>query len=283
MTDEMIYEKTIARLARHHISSPRLEARLLISSVLCKEEDCACFSYKLTAQQQKLLEERLQKRITGMPLDKILGHREFYKYDFITSEDVLSPRPETEILCEAACGVIRSKQPCKILDLGTGSGCILISLIKENTKADGIGVDISQKALAVAQKNAANLSVQERIKWLNKSWYDIDFTSSFEHKFDIIVSNPPYIKTKEIETLDIAVKKYDPVIALDGGEDGLKAYRQIACVAHELLKKDGHIILEIGLGQTDAVIQIFEQQHLRHIKTIKDFSGIDRVLIFDRT
>ncbi len=215
----------------------------------------------------------IEKRKMGEPLSKILGHRGFWRGDFIVDENVLDPRADSETLIQAVLEKFPDKnQPLRILDLGTGSGCLLISLLMEYKKAFGVGVDISQKALQIAKKNALKNNVKADFICT-----DMENLSPNLGVFDIVISNPPYIPTKEIETLDKNVKDYDPVMALDGGEDGLKFYRIIAEKAPAPL-----IFLEIGKGQEKGVQEIFENKNWHLWDTKKDFGGIIRVLIFKK-
>ncbi len=277
-----IYEKTIEALAEGGIESPRLEARLLIADALGVDVNQMPITPMGDDNVQETLERHIEKRLEGMPIDKILGHREFYKNDFFVSRDVLSPRPDTEILVEEALKIIEANGSKRVLDLGVGSGCILLSLLAEVKDLEGVGVDASSKALAVAQKNAKKLKLTKRVKLLEKNWFDNGFVGVFEKPFDIIVSNPPYIKTADIEKLDIGVKKYDPILALDGGEDGLDSYRKIAEFAPFLLFDDGYLLLEVGRRQSRAVKEIFTDKGLVHLGTVKDLAGIERVLIFKK-
>jgi len=277
-----IYEKTIQKLATRGINSPRLEARLLISDVLGVSADSVSNATTVERYISVKLEENIKKRLEGMPLDKILGTKGFYKYNFKVSEDVLSPRPETEILVEEALRIIQKNRFKYVLDLGIGSGCILLSLLKELPQLNGIGIDASDKAINIAKENATELGISERCQLLNRNWFEDDFIQGLNQKFDMIVSNPPYIKTDEIKNLDVGVKKYDPIFALDGGKDGLKDYRQIATLSQKLLKQEGYMLLEIGFNQENDVRQIFEASGLRHISTIVDYANIDRVVVFKK-
>ena len=278
-----IYEDTIKRLSNTLIDSPRLEARLLIAHILKINPNEVQTQTFFPENLKPILNSFVQKRLSGIPLDKILGHKEFYKYDFITSEDVLSPRPDTEILLEVALNLVRQNAFKNVLDLGIGSGCVLLSILKEISNIQGVGVDISLKALNIAKQNANRLNVATRCRFLQNSWFDEDFVSILNEHFDLIVSNPPYIPTKDIPSLDIAVRQYDPLIALDGGADGLKDYKRIAELAPSLLKKNGYIILEIGIHQALSVKKIFEKQHLKHLQTLPDLAGVERVLIFQKS
>ena len=279
---DSIYEKTIRKLSKGGIDSPRLEARLLIADILKISANDVGNSTVLLPNLESKLEENIVQRIAGKPLDKIVGHKGFYKFEFKVSEDVLSPRPETEILVENALKIIKENEFKKVVDLGLGSGCILLSLLKEIKDLQGVGADASSKALEIAKENAKALGVDQRCLFLNKSWFDEDFFEVSGKDFDMIVSNPPYIKTDDIKTLDVGVQKYDPKIALDGGADGLKDYLKIAEIAPKILKKGGYILLEVGSGQALDVQKIFEQNDLTHISTLKDYAGIERVVVLKR-
>ena len=279
---DSIYEKTIRKLSKGGIDSPRLEARLLIADILKISADDVGNSTVLLPNLESKLEENIVQRIAGKPLDKIVGHKGFYKFEFKVSEDVLSPRPETEILVENALKIIKENEFKKVVDLGLGSGCILLSLLKEIEDLQGVGADASSKALEIAKENAKALGVDQRCLFLNKSWFDEDFFEVLGKDFDMIVSNPPYIKTDDIKTLDVGVQKYDPKIALDGGADGLKDYLKIAEIAPKILKKGGYILLEVGSGQALDVQKIFENVGLTHVKTLKDYAGIERVVVLKR-
>lgn len=278
-----IYEQTIQKITQAGISSPRLEARLLIANILKIKADEVNSQTIVPENLQPQLQADIEKRLQGMPIDKILKRKEFYKYDFITSEDVLSPRPDTEILLDVALKLISQNALKNVLDLGVGSGCILLSILKENTNIQGVGVDISPKALNITKQNAEILGVLQNCHLIEKSWFDEDFISTLNNRFNLIVSNPPYIPTVDIPSLDIAVRQYDPLIALDGGTDGLKNYKRIAELAPSLLKKNGYIVLEIGIHQALSVKKIFEKQHLKHLQTLPDLAGVERVLIFQKS
>lgn len=267
-----IKEEIIQALISAHIPSPRLEANIIIKH--------AAPDYpEITDSQKQTIKNMLQRRCNHEPLDKIIGKREFYKSVFKVNTNVLSPRPDTEILVEKALELMSKNMPYKILDLGTGSGCILLSLLKEHQQAKGVGVDISKKALEVAKENASLLEVSSRVEFINKSWNDVDFSLA---PFDIIVSNPPYIESEEIKKLDKEVKDYDPLLALDGGKDGLKCYKEIANLSPQWLKKDGHILLEVGYNQAEIVKEIFESEGLKFVEFANDLSGIKRCVILKK-
>lgn len=211
----------------------------------------------------------------GEPLSRILGYREFWSLNFELSEDTLDPRPDSETLIEAVLKFLPDQKiPLRILDLGTGTGCLLIALLTEYKNAQGIGVDISTGALKTAQKNAVHHGVQERVHFLKSNWFE-----QVDGKFDVIVSNPPYIKTTDYKTLDQNVRDFDPKRALVGGDDGLDCYRQIIQMAPQYLKRDGILVLEIGYDQKDAIYSLSLPFNLGVRKLYKDLSGLDRCLI----
>ena len=237
--------------------SPATEARWILSEELSDSD-----IYKV-----------IERRKSGEPLCKILGHRGFWKGDFIVDENVLDPRADSETLIQAVLEKFPDKnQSLRILDLGTGSGCLLISLFMEYPNATGIGVDISEKALSIAQKN----SLKNNIK---ADFLPADMAHLPENlmDFDIVISNPPYIPTKKIENLDENVKKYDPLLALDGGEDGLDFYRIIALNTAAPI-----LFLEIGQDQEKDIQAIFEKQNWLFLDSKKDYGGITRILIFKK-
>lgn len=280
MTD---YHNLINQLSQAGIDSPRLEARLLLADVLkCDVSSSEIFNTDLTENEKETLSLLIDRRIIKKePLDKILGYKEFYKYNFSVNHNVLSPRPDTEILLEEAINLASNKK-VSVLDLGTGSGCILLSLLKENPKAEGVGVDISEDALQIAQKNAKALNVEKKVKWLNLDWFKSDFLQKINAQFDLIVSNPPYIPDKDIAQLEDEVKLYDPLYALSGGEDGLVSYRRIAELAPFLLKEGGYILLECGIGQAQLVADIFMKNNLSFCKILKDLQNIERCVILKK-
>lgn len=257
----------IAEFAKAGISSPRLEANMLINAAKNDDE----------------LNSFVKQRLEHKPICKIIGNKGFYKYNFKVDENVLSPRPDTETLVEQAISIInKNNDIVDILELGIGSGCIILSLLLEFVKIHGVGVDISSKALSIAEENAKILNVINRLKLVNKSWFDDDLAESLKQTFDIIVSNPPYIRTKDIAILDNDVKNYDPILALDGGEDGLRDYHQISEISLHLLKNNGYILLEVGINQSEDVAKIFIKKGFKLIDIVKDLSGIDRCIILKK-
>lgn len=269
---ESLREEIITALIKAGISSPRLETDIILKN--------AAPSYpEISPEEKERAQSMLQRRIAHEPLDKIIGEREFYKSVFKVNQDVLTPRPDTEILVEEAINILQEKEAGIVVDLGTGSGCILLSILKDCPNTKGIGVDISKKALSVAKENAQRLGVEDHCTFQNCSWQQLEIASE---SVDMIVTNPPYIASQEIETLEKEVKDYDPRVALDGGEDGYRCYQEIAQIAPRLLKKNGYILLEAGMGQAQKIKEIFEKEGLLFQKTAKDLGGINRCVILKK-
>ncbi|MEP1386567.1 MAG: peptide chain release factor N(5)-glutamine methyltransferase [Yoonia sp.] len=209
------------------------------------------------------------QRADHVPLSHLLGYRDFYKHRFIVTADVLDPRPDTETLIEAALAVPFTR----VLDLGTGSGCILLSLLGDRPDATGVGTDLSDAALAVAGRNAAALDLQSRATFLQSDWF-ADVAGSF----DLIVSNPPYIAADEMAGLQADVRDHEPRMALTDEADGLTCYRIIANGAHAALNTDGHLMVEIGPTQGAAVAEMFAANGFAKIQVTQDLDGRDRVV-----
>lgn len=278
---QSVYEELIRLLIEAKIPSPRLEARLLIAAAAGTDADNISSDTVLSDDVKKRLEKMAEERLKHKPLDKIVGHKAFYKYDFIVNENVLSPRPDTEILVMAAADIICRHSVRSVLDMGTGSGCILLSLLKDFPDLHGTGIDISDTALQTARSNLKKLDINLRqADFFQTDWFNDNILSVHGAPFDLIVSNPPYIPGDEINSLDTEVKDFDPKLALDGGPDGLKSYRRIAEISPFLLSSKGFILLECGAGQAQDIIQIFTLNGFEHIKTLPDLAGIERCIIF---
>jgi release factor glutamine methyltransferase len=229
--------------------------------------------YCLTPPQAERFHALKSRLDMGEPITKILGQRSFWKDDFLTTQDVLDPRPDSETLITAVLNHYPDQNaPYHLLDLGTGSGCLLLSLMGEYPKARGVGVDFSPDALAVAQKNGAALG--RFPLWVQGSWGE-----SLGGRFDIILSNPPYIATEECHTLDPNVRLFDPWMALDGGDDGLVAYRALMPQVRDLLTPGGHIFLEIGHTQAATVAFMAKENGLQVQGIEKDLENRDRCVI----
>lgn len=221
---------------------------------------------------EKLYLEYIEKRKNHIPLQHITNKMTFFGYDFYVNKDVLIPRFDTEILVENALTKIKSND--KILDMCTGSGCIIISILKRVFDAVGVGVDISDKALNISKKNAKDLGVLDRVNFIKSDL----FSNLKEEKFDIIISNPPYIKKDDIKYLSEEVKLYDPIIALDGGNDGLLFYKRIILDSYNYLKEDGFLFFEVGFDEASLVKNLLIDKGFYDINIVKDLNNINRVI-----
>jgi release factor glutamine methyltransferase len=222
------------------------------------------------------LEENIKKRLLGIPIYRIIGQKEFYKIDLKLSPETLEPRSDTEIIIDQLIDFIGDlNKPLHILDLGTGTGAIALALLSQFKNAIALGVDISSEALETASQNAILNGLDARFKTLKSNMFD-EVTS----RFDVIVSNPPYIAHHIITTLAPEVKNHDPLTALDGGFDGLEFYRVLASHSHHYLKENGVVCVEIGYDQAIAVHRIFENKGYTLIELRKDLGGHDRAMVF---
>ena len=276
MNIEEILKKEINNLKQNNIENSTLKAKILLANILnVKKEYLLMHSEEEIKQEDKIKYENcIKELIKGKPLQYITNKQEFMALDFYVDENVLIPQPDTEILVEKAIEIAVTTQKNKILDMCTGSGCIAISLAKNINNAQIIATDISNNALNVANKNAINHNVENKIKFINS-----DMFNNIEEKFDIIVSNPPYIETETINKLGIEVQN-EPHLALDGGIDGLKFYKIIANNAFKYLNENGYLLLEIGYNQQNSVTQLLQDiGKYKNIETIKDLGGNYRVVI----
>ena len=280
MTD--FFSEIVAELAQAQIPCPRLEARELFAFVQHKNTSEIYAGCPVSSAEKEQISALVQKRLGHFPLDKIIGRKGFYKNEFICNEDVLSPRPETEIIVEQALSLLPPQASANILDLGTGSGCIIESILAENPQWSGTAVDASEKALQTARQNAASLQLENRLQFIKASWFDTDFLTHFPQKFEIIVTNPPYIPQDDIKNLEPEVKDHDPLLALSGGASGFDSYQKIAELAPFLLQDDGWILIEAGIGQAHKIADIFSARSLVLKEIAADLAGIERCVILQK-
>lgn len=229
----------------------------------------------LSGEQLAELQNLTKVRIAGVPLAHLLGEVQFWNLNLKSDKRALIPRSDSEAIIRLGLRVCDESQIKKIADLGTGTGCLLLSFLSEWKSTEGLGVDISPDALKLAQENADRCGLQSRTKWQISNWFD-----AIKGKFDLIISNPPYIETEAIKNLQTEVREHDPFLALDGGVDGLLAYKAIAKEAGDYLAVDGHLIVEIGKGQDEDVKNIMRKNGLRFIDQEADLNGIIRTLAF---
>jgi len=265
-------------LSRKGIESPRLNAELLLADVLkCKRLDLyLAFDKPLKEYEVNLYRDFIVRRGKFEPLQYIVGKVEFYGIDIKLDKSVLIPRQETEIMIDAVLNSIDKTKPVNILDIGTGSGNIAAALAVNMPLAEITAIDISAEALKVAEENFKLHLLNERVTTINTDFNNIE--NGFNHSFDIIVSNPPYVSLNDYEKLQNEIVKYEPQIAVTDMEDGLKFYRQIVKKGRELLKGNGRIFFETGEGQSEKVMEIMSQSGFKNISTVKDYLGINRVI-----
>ena len=259
--------------------TPRLDVELLLKRALGDVDSMYIRMYldkELSEDQEKYFLEMMKDRLNQRPIAYILENREFMGLDFFVREGVLIPRPDTETLVEEIINICNNKTGLNILDIGTGSGAITVSLAKYLDKSHVVSVDISDIALEIASKNAISNKVDERIDFIKS---DVFSNVSRENKFDIIVSNPPYIKKSVISGLDRQVKDFEPYNALEGGEDGLDFYRKITKESREFLNENGILAYEVGHDQASDVSKIMQQNGFKGIYTKSDLQGFERVVI----
>lgn len=269
------------RLGAGGIDDAARDAKLLAQHVL----GCDSLGLSLSENQSLPSEARTQldaaiaRRLAGEPVARILGKKEFYGLEFALNATTLVPRPETELLVDAGIEALKAHEAPVFLDLGTGSGCIAISLLCHLPQARAVATDISAEALEQAAANAATHGVQDRITFRQGEWFE---PLDANLRYDMILSNPPYIRAADIAGLAPEVRIFDPVLALDGGEDGLDPYRVLVKGAADRLTPQGTVAVEHGQGQAEAVAQLFGQAGFGRIDHLRDLAGIERVVIATR-
>ena len=253
------------------IDGSQLDARVLMSSVLkVAPYQASLIADKcLTKAQLEEFSKVIQRRLRRVPVSHILGYRDFFEHRFIVTPDVLDPRPETELLVVEA--LKESFQ--NVLDLGTGSGCILLSLLAKKINVQGVGIDISAAAISIARRNAKNLHLESRVNLNVSDW----FSNVGKRKFDLIVSNPPYVHPNQLELLSPEVL-HEPMLALTDNEDGLNAFKEIATNAQKFMVAGGRLIFEIGFDQGPAVADILNIRGFQDICVLPDLNGSDRIV-----
>lgn len=265
------------RLKASGCDTPALDARLLLQAAagISREDLILGPDRTLAPDQHAAFEGFIARRERHEPVSRILGEREFYGRVFRVTPDTLDPRPDTETLIDAALGLMPPAG--RLLDLGTGTGAIAITLLAERPEASGLATDLSPAALAVARDNATRLGVAERLGLAEGGWF-----APVAGRFDIILSNPPYIPAGNIAALDPEVRNFDPALALAGGADGLDPYRIISSAAAAHLAAGGHVLVEIGAGQAEDVAALFAAAGFRAAGRFRDLGGHERCLAFNR-
>jgi len=271
-----VWKAAQARLKEGRIDSPAIDARLLLEAAAgASRMDILTDPYRVVSEEQRAAyDAMIERRLRREPVSRIIGRKGFWKILLNVTPDVLSPRPDTETIMDIAMLAFARNEAFTVADLGTGSGAILLALLTERPAATGVGTDISSEALAVARENAANLDLNTRAAFLRTEW-----AAGFgDAGFDLVVSNPPYIPTDHIQTLDPEVRDHDPHLALDGGPDGLQAYRDLAPEIARVMKPGGTFAVEIGWDQGPQVKALFEEAGFADVKIVKDLAERDRVV-----
>lgn len=272
-----LLDAATARLAAAGIAESRREARLVLALALGVEPATVLGwpERPVEAEGAAAIDRLVARRAQGEPFSRLRGKREFWSRDFALSPDTLDPRPDSETLIAAALGDIGDRGAAlRVIDFGTGTGCLLLALLSELPRASGIGIDIAPGAIAVAQRNAERLGLAARADFRIGGW-----ESRIDGQADVILANPPYIPTSEIARLPPEVSNFDPVAALDGGADGLFAYRALGPAIRALLKPSGRAYIEVGAAQAGQVARIFVESRLRVAGVRQDLAGADRCVI----
>ena len=277
MTVKQLLQTGIAMLEKNNIENPIMHARILLENTLKVNREYIVVNDKEVVDKIKESSylENINRLINGEPIQYITNYQEFMKLDFYVDKHVLIPRADTEILVEEAINFMRKnkKEKLKVLDMCTGSGAIAISIAKNIESVKVYAVDLSEKALEVAQRNALQNSVLDKCEFIKSDMFE-----NIKERFDVIISNPPYIRKKDIENLDVNVQK-EPLMALDGGEDGLDFYRILIDNSYKFLEKDGRLFLEIGYDQKEEVMSLLKKIYkYKDIYSKKDLSGNDRII-----
>lgn len=272
---QALWRAATDRLAAAGIESPRLDARLLLEAAFgWRPHALTLGAPEVTADGLARFEAMLERRLTREPVSRILGLRDFWSLPFRISPATLDPRPDSETLVQAVLDRVERAAPLRLLDLGTGSGCLLIALLTELPTAWGLGLDRAPEAAAMARLNAETLGVGARSSFAVGDW-----TEALTGRFDVILSNPPYIPLGDRETLAPEVRSFDPALALFGGPDGLAPYRRFAAELAGFLRPGGLLALEIGWDQGEAVTALLQQHGWHNVACLPDLAGRDRVIV----
>ena len=263
------------KLKNKSILTHQLDSELIISKILRKKREQILANSDRSVSKNIIydFDKLIKRRSLNEPIAYIFKKKEFWSKDFYVNKNTLIPRPETELLAEKIVDLFKHKK-LFILDIGTGSGCILLSILLELKKSKGVGIDISKNAIKVAIRNSKKFNLESRAKFHIKSFVEIT-----DNKFDLIVSNPPYIPTSELKNLADDIKKFEPKIALDGGNDGLDVIRKVIYKSCTILKKKGMLALEIGNGQYNSISQILKYQGYKELFLVKDYEDNIRCIL----
>jgi len=276
MNIESILAQGITILKANNIPNPYLDSEILLSESINKDKKYIILNSKeiLNRKQLESFNCFINRRKKGEPIAYLINKKEFWKDEFYVNKGVLIPRPDTELIIEQVLKIYSKQSQLQVLDIGTGSGCILLSIIKERPNCYGVGIDISKKSIKVSKINAKQLSLTNRVKFIHSSVDNFNIG-----KYDLIVSNPPYIELSTLKYLEKDVVNFEPKLALSGGFDGFSKIRQVINKASGLIKKNGKFILEIGFNQKNKVKKILKKEGFYINKAIKDYGNNDRCII----
>ena len=276
MNIENILNKGINILQNSEISNPQLDCQILLSKSIKKDQKFIILNPKesLNLEQLNKFKNLIKRRKRGEPIAYLINKKEFWKDEFYVNKDVLIPRPDTEIIIEQVLKISSKKSQLQVLDIGTGSGCILLSILKERPNFYGTGIDISKKSINVSRFNANKLHLTNRTKFIHSS------VDNFKiGKYDVVVSNPPYIELLNLKYLEKEVVNFEPKLALSGGLDGFSKIRNVINKARNLIKKNGKLVLEFGFNQKYRVKEILKEEGFYINKSIKDYGNNDRCIV----
>ena len=276
MNIENAIKNACKELKKNNISSALLDSELLLSKVINKDRRFILLNLdkELNQRDQDSFKNLIIKRSKGKPLAHLTGIKSFWKYDFKINEKILIPRPDSEIIIEEVLDIYKNKNNLNFLEIGVGSGCIALSILKEKKSFLATGVDLSRDCIKICRYNANKLGVANRIKLMK-----LDVDNLITHKYDFIVSNPPYVKKFDLKKLNKEVKNFEPRLALDGGLEGLSVIRKVVKKSSELIKTHGKLILEIGYDQKESVKKILNDNNFYINKVAKDLAKNDRCIV----
>ena len=276
MNIENILKEGIKILQKNKIANPQLDSEILLSNSIKRDKKHIILNPKevLNSEQLRKFKNLIERRKKGEPIAYLINKKEFWKDEFFVNKDVLIPRPDSELIIEQVLKIYSKDDQLQILDIGTGSGCILLSILKERSNFYGTGIDISKKSINVSKFNAKQLNLTNRVKFFHSS------VDNFNNgKYDVIVSNPPYIEQSSLKYLEKDVVNFEPKLALSGGFDGFSKIRKVINKASILIKKNGKFILEIGFNQKNKVKEILKQEGFYINKAVRDYGNNDRCII----
>ena len=276
MDIENILNEGIRILQKNKIPNPQLDSEILLSNLIKRDKKHIILNPKelLNSKQLDKFKSLIERRKKGEPIAYLINKKEFWKDEFFVNKDVLIPRPDTELIIEQVLKIYPKKKQLQVLDIGTGSGCIRLSILKERPNFYGTGIDICKKSINVSKFNAKQLNLFNRVKFIHSSVDNFNIG-----KYDLIVSNPPYIELLNLKYLEKDVVNFEPKLALSGGFDGFSKIRKVINKASTLIKKNGKFILEIGFNQKNKVKKILKEEGFYVNKAIKDYGNNDRCII----